>query len=279
MGVDRRTQATNVSGVFAGGDMTTGTASIIEAIAAGRRAADAINSFLGGNTSNGGTHSSEPGPLLEFNNKYLQKTQRTRSPELPRSERGLDKEDIFSLNLAKADEEAKRCLNCGCVAVNASDMAPALIALAAKIKTTRRSMDADHFFDAGPLSSTVLEAGELVTEIEIPAPRPTTGQVYLKFRTRNSIDFPIVSVAVVIAFEKNKVTGARIVLGAVAPVPIRAHGVEDFLKGRIPTEEVAEAAGAIAVGDSNPLSKNKYKVEIVKTLVKKAILSCSQAKQ
>jgi hypothetical protein len=55
----------------------------------------------------------------------------------------------------RATEEANRCLNCGCVAVNASDIAPALIALEAKIKTTRRTLDAEQFFDAQLLSSTV----------------------------------------------------------------------------------------------------------------------------
>jgi CO/xanthine dehydrogenase FAD-binding subunit len=209
----------------------------------------------------------------------LEKTKRIKSPQLPRTERSLDKEDTHSFDLDKANEEAKRCLNCGCVAVNVSDMAPALVALAAKIKTTRRTLNAENFFDAEPLSSTVLDEGELVTEIEIPTPRPMVKQVYLKFRTRNSIDFPIVSVAAAIAFEKSRMTDARIVLGAVAPVPIRAHAVEDFLKGNVPTEEVAEAAAAIAVRDSSPLSKNKYKIQIVKALVKKAILACAQSEQ
>jgi CO/xanthine dehydrogenase FAD-binding subunit len=156
-------------------------------------------------------------------------------------------------------------------------MAPALVALAAKIKTTRRTLAAENFFDAALLSSTVMDEGELVTEIEVPTPGPLTTQTYLKFRTRNSIDFPIVSVAAAITIDKSRITDARIALGAVAPIPIRVNEVEDFLKGKVPTEEVAEAAGTLAVRETNPLSKNKYKVQIVKALVKRAIQTCAQS--
>jgi CO/xanthine dehydrogenase FAD-binding subunit len=279
MDIDKKTQATSMPGVFAGGDMTTGTASIIEAVAAGRRAANSINSHLEGEASNDEVRANQPKSPLDFNGKYLGKTPRTQIFKLPLSERGVDKEDTQSLDLDKAGEEANRCLNCGCVAVNASDIAPALVALAAKIKTTRRTLDAENFFDAAPLSSTVMDEGELVTEIQVPTPSPMTGQTYLKFRTRNSIDFPIVSVAATITIDKSRVTDARIALGAVAPVPIRVNEVEDFLKGKVPTEEIAEAAGTLAARETNPLSKNKYKVQIVKALVKRAILTCAQSKR
>jgi NADPH-dependent glutamate synthase beta subunit-like oxidoreductase/CO/xanthine dehydrogenase FAD-binding subunit len=279
MSINKKTQSTSVPGVFAGGDMTTGTASIIEAVAAGRRAAVSINSYLGGDRANDETHFHTPRTLLDLDSKSLVKTQRIRISKLPQSGKSVDREDTQSLDLDKADKEANRCLNCGCVAVNASDIAPALVALAAKIKTTRRTLIAEDFFDAAPLNSTILDEGELVTEIEIPTPSPMTRQTYLKFRVRNSIDFPIVSVAAAITIVENKVTDARIALGAVAPIPIRANDVEDFLKGKVPTEEVAEAEGTLAAKEANPLSKNKYKVQIVKTLVKRAILTCARSKQ
>ena len=277
MDIDNKTQATSMPGVFAGGDMTTGTASIIEAVTAGRRAANSIDSYLGGDASNDEVRSNEPRSLLDFNGKYLGRTQRIQISKLLPSERGIEREDTKSLDLDEAGEEANRCLNCGCVAVNASDLAPALVALAAKFKTTRRTLAAEDFFDAAPLSSTVMDDGELVTEIEVPTPSPMTRQTYLKFRTRNSIDFPIVSVAAAITIDKRIVTDARIALGAVAPVPIRVNEVEDFLKGKVPTEEVAEAAGTLAARGTNPLSKNKYKVQIVKALVKRAIQTCAQS--
>jgi CO/xanthine dehydrogenase FAD-binding subunit len=71
----------------------------------------------------------------------------------------------------------------------------------------------------------------------------------------------------------DRVTDARIVLGAVAPVPLRAREAEGFLRGKVPTEEIAEAAAAIAVNETNPLSKNKYKIQVARTLVKRAILA------
>ena len=270
--VDKDTQVTNIPGVFAGGDTTAGTASVIEAIAAGRRAAASISSYLTGGAVDEG-RSERPRLLLDFNGDNLRKTQRAKMAELPPSERGIDVEDARGLDPDLVDIEANRCLNCGCLAVNASDLAPALVALDARIKTTKRILDAEDFFDAGPLRSTVLDVDELVTEIEVPTPMPRTTQTFLKFRIRNSIDFPIVSVASAISMDGDRVTDARIVLGAVAPVPLRAREAEGFLRGKVPTEEIAEAAAAIAVNETNPLSKNKYKIQVARTLVKRAILA------
>jgi CO/xanthine dehydrogenase FAD-binding subunit len=190
---------------------------------------------------------------------------------LPRSERDLDREDVLSLNLEKAGDEANRCLNCGCVAVNASDMAPALIALAAKIKTTKRTVDAEDFFDAGVMKSTIIDPDELVTEIEIPL-KSWSKQVFLKFSRRKSMDFSTVNIACVFDLDGNVVNDTRIVLGATAPVPFRTKEVEDFLKGKALTEEMAEAAAALAVKEANPLSKNRYKVKAASALMKNAIL-------
>jgi NADPH-dependent glutamate synthase beta subunit-like oxidoreductase/CO/xanthine dehydrogenase FAD-binding subunit len=268
--VDKDTQATNIPGIFAGGDSTAGTASVIEAIAAGRRAAASINSYLGGAIEE--ARSKRPRLLLDFNGDRLGKTQRARFSELAPSERSIDVEDSPGFDLDLADMEANRCLNCGCLAVNSSDLAPALVALDARIKTTKRTLGAEEFFDARPVRSTVLDLDELVTGIEVPTPAPATRQTYLKFRIRNSIDFPIVSVAAAISMDGDTVADARIVLGAVAPVPLRAREVEDFLRGKVPTEEIAEAAAAVAVKGANPLSKNKYKIQVAKALVKKAIL-------
>lgn len=270
--VDKDTQATNIPGVFAGGDTTGGTASVIEAIAAGRRAAASISSYLTGGAVNEG-RSERPRLLLDFNGDNLKKTQRAKMAELAPSERGIDVEDARGLDPDLVDIEANRCLNCGCLAVNASDLAPALVALDARIKTTKRILDAEDFFDAGPLRSTVLDVDELVTEIEVPTPMPRTTQTFLKFRIRNSIDFPIVSVASAISMDGDRVTDARIVLGAVAPVPLRAREAEGFLRGKVPTEEIAETAAAVAVNETNPLSKNKYKIQVARTLVKRAILA------
>ena len=268
--VDENTQATNIEGVFAGGDVTSGAASIIEAFAAGRRAADSIDRYLKGQGKQIGDNGEETTQALEkFNSDYLERTSRVEAPELPISERSIDKEDFLGLDLSKIEEEANRCFNCGCVAVNASDIATALVALSAKIKTTKRTIEAEEFFTVKPMKSTILDTDELVTEIQVPSPKPSTKQSFLKFRIRHSLDFPIVSLATVLSMNSDKTKDVKIVLGAVAPVPLRLKEAEDFLKGKLLNEEVAEAVGNVAVESVIPLAKNKYKIQIIKALIRK----------
>ena len=268
------TSATSRKGVWAGGDAVTGPASVIEAIAAGRRAASSIDLYLKGVGTQAKDRDEETVKLFEkFNSAYLKKTSRVKVPELPVSKRRIDVEDVPGLGLSEIEMEANRCFNCGCLAVNASDIAPALIALAAKIKTTKRTVEAEKFFTARPMKSTILDSDELVTEIQIPAPEPGSKQSFLKFRIRNSIDFPIVSVASVFSIDSDKVKDASVVLGAVAPIPLRMREVEDFVKAKVPSEEVAEEATAIAVRAVNPVANNRFKVQITKALVRKAILA------
>ena len=81
------------------------------------------------------------------------------------------------------------------------------------------------------------------------------------------------SVAAVLTFEGLVIKEARIALGAVAPVPLRAVSVEEFLVGRKPDEETAARAGEIACAHVFPLARNGYKVQILKALLRKAILS------
>ena len=164
------------------------------------------------------------------------------------------------------------------MAVNASDLAPALAALGATIKTTRRTLAAEEFFTAGVLRSTVLDQDELVREILVPARKPGSAQGYHKFRIRNSIDFPIAGLAGVFSTAGGKIRGARLVMSAVAPVPLRLKAVEAFLEGKPADEKTALAASEIAVKDTQPLTGNRYKAQIIKALLQKAILSAAGAK-
>jgi len=155
-----------------------------------------------------------------------------------------------------------------CIAVNISDTAPALIALNAKIVTTARTIEAEQFFDVRIPSNTVLAGGEVIREIQVPAPPAGAKSAFLKFAIRKSIDFPIVNCAVMIG------GGApRIALNAVAPKPYRATKAEAAIAGKPINEANAEAAGAAAVEDAKPLPATKYKVQIAKTLVKRALLA------
>jgi xanthine dehydrogenase YagS FAD-binding subunit len=156
-----------------------------------------------------------------------------------------------------------------CFAVCPSDTAIALTALDASIVTNKRNIPIGGFFET---LGNVLDKGEIITAIRIPAPKSGTQQVFIKFALRPAIDFAVVSVAAAITIKRRKVSDARIVLGAVAPVPYRAIDAEDVLKGNVIDEPTAEMAAADAVKDALPLSCNKYKIQIAKALVKRAIL-------
>ena len=265
--------ATNLRGVFAGGDVVTGPASVIEAIAAGREAAIAINRYLGGRTAVAGNrHMREPASLIKVRPEALSAIPRVVTATASPPARDIETEDVGALDLASVEAEANRCFNCTCVAVNVSDLAPALVALGGKIRTSKRVIDAEKFFGVGTASTTVLDSDELVTELEFPVPREKSIQRYRKFRIRHSIDFPIVSVASVLSLRDDKVWKAAVVLGAVAPVPLRVAELERFLVGRKPDLETAEAAGAIAVRTACPLSKNAFKAQIVRALLRETVL-------
>ncbi|MBW2619088.1 MAG: FAD binding domain-containing protein, partial [Deltaproteobacteria bacterium] len=272
--VDPLTQETSLPGLFAGGEATSGPATVIEDLASGRRAAVGIDGFLKKGVSHPGEKEAKDRPqFLDFDPTCLERSSRARTPRLPLSQRSIVSEDASGLGLAQVEAEAKRCFNCGCVAVSPSDIAPALIALKARIVTTKRTLAAEEFFAAGPGKSTILEADELVREIEIPSPSAGQRQAYHKFRLRQSIDFPIVSLASVFELEDKKIKQARLVLGAAAPVPIRAYQAEEYLKGREVSAEAAQEAAALAVGKARPLAKNDYKVQVARTLVQRAIMA------
>ncbi len=262
--------------VFAGGDFVTGPSTVVAAIAAGRRAASSIDQYLGGT----GTQykDSEAVKLPErFNSSYLKKTSRVNTPELPVSERikSIDVEDVSSLGLSTVETEANRCFNCGCVAVNSSDMAPALIALDAKIKTTRRIIEAERFFTVEGDKTTVLDDDEIVMEIEVRRPTAGTKSKFAKFALRKSIDFPIVNCAAAIESDKGVVKAAKICLNAVYNQPYRATKAEEYIRGKSINDSTAEVAANAIVTDTCPLINNRYKIQIAKTLVKRAILACN----
>jgi xanthine dehydrogenase YagS FAD-binding subunit len=156
-----------------------------------------------------------------------------------------------------------------CVAVNPSDTAPALVALNAKIVTTKKTIDAENFWDFAVPGSTVLAADEIVKEIQVPTPASGVKTAFVKFALRSSIDFPVVNCAAAIGGGD-----ARICLNAVYNKPYRATAAEDAIKGQTISDETAEAAGTAAVSKAVALGKNKWKIQVAKTMVKRAILAC-----
>jgi xanthine dehydrogenase YagS FAD-binding subunit len=162
----------------------------------------------------------------------------------------------------------------GCYAVHPSDTAPALIALDARIKTTKRTIEAENFFQVKVNETTVLDDDEIVTEIQIPTPGGDTRSAFTKFALRRSIDFPIVNCAAAIAISGDRVTDARVCLNAVYVKPYRAIGAEECIVGKVLTDDAAEMAGVASVSTARPMPHNGYMVQIAKTLVKRTILAC-----
>jgi CO/xanthine dehydrogenase FAD-binding subunit len=257
--------------LFAGGDFIAGPSTVVQAIASGREAARLIELSFKDRKPSAEQSDRNQG----FTSPCFEVAPRIQVPVLPVSERikSIDIEDAPGLGPSEIKTEASRCFNCGCLAVSPSDIAISLVALDANIVTTKRTLDAQSFFSASATGSTVLDQDELVTEIQIPKPRDGVRQSYLKFTLRTPVDFGIVSVASVVAVEKGICTDARIALGAVAPSPVRAKKAEEVIKGRPIDPDVAAEAAERAVAGALPLSMNAYKIEITKTLVKRAILS------
>jgi xanthine dehydrogenase YagS FAD-binding subunit len=159
-----------------------------------------------------------------------------------------------------------------CFAVCPSDTAIALSALSATVVTNTRSFSIDSLFET---LKTTLSQGEFITKITIPAPVAGTVQDYIKYSERPTIDFALVSVASAIVISGGTVSSSRIYLGGVAATPYRATSAEDAIKGKAISEALADTASATGVAKATPLASNKYKVQIAKGLIKKAILGQS----
>jgi xanthine dehydrogenase YagS FAD-binding subunit len=165
----------------------------------------------------------------------------------------------------------------GCYAVHPSDTAPALIALNARVMTSKRMIHLDSFFQVDVEKTTVLDSDEMVVEIQAPEPTAGSKSAFLKFAIRKSIDFPIVNCAAMLTTSSGKVTAARICLNAIWVKPYRATRAEEAILKKRVDEKIAEAAGHAAMSDAKPMERNGYMVQIARVLVKRAILACIEA--
>ena len=171
-----------------------------------------------------------------------------------------------------------------CVAVSPSDTAPALIALDAefviKSASGERVVKAEEYF-LGPqidiTRMTVLQPGELLTTIRIPATWANAQFYYEKVRDRNVWDFPLVNVASALKLSGTTISDVRVVVGAVAARPLRLTAVEASVKGQPRTEATAAAAGEAAIEGAVALRYNAYKIPLMRNLVKRAIRGSGQA--
>ncbi len=166
--------------------------------------------------------------------------------------------------------------------VHPSDTAPALVALGARFKIqgangTREVAAADFFQPptVNPAKENSLAAGEVLTEITIPAPAKGTRSTYLKILDREAWTHAVVGVAAVLEMDGAMCKSARVVLSGVAPIPWRVPAVEQILAGQRITEDLLVRAGEKAVEGARPLAKNAYKVPLLRASVKQALRTAS----
>ena len=198
-----------------------------------------------------------------------------RSPLIPCLKKGGDR--CYAL----AGNTRLLCVTGGdrCYIVHPSDTAVALSALDARLETAGpngiRTLAMGEFF-AGPgrdmLRENVLEPGELITRILLPADAPERS-VYLKVRERESGDFALVSVAAGLSLggDGTTIAKARVAVGGVAPVPYRATEVEERLAGRIATDVDSADVAALALPNATPLPQNGYKLPMARNTIKRAL--------
>ncbi len=256
--------------LFMAGDFMSGPSSAINAIASGREAARLIDASLANRPAKrskkahaAGLHAAAPEVAGDA---------KVSDSSAPAPWKSMGSVDAPAVAADWAVREAERCLDCGCIAVNPSDIAVALVALDGRIVTTERSIGAAEFFAPDAVSATVLDADEIIKEIQIPLPARKPRQHYLKFTLRKPVDFAVVSVAGVFAERNGVCTDARIVLGAVAPAPFRARAAEDMLRGHPVNARIVGEAAEAALQGAQPLRKNEYKIPIARALIKRSIL-------
>jgi xanthine dehydrogenase YagS FAD-binding subunit len=171
-----------------------------------------------------------------------------------------------------------------CHIVHPSSLAVPAIALNARFRIVgpggeREVAAADYYQmpDRNLYGETVLAPNELLTHMIVPAPGQSRSANY-EVRFKQSHDWPLATAAVSLSMNGDVVRSARVVMGAVAPVPWRSTAAEAALAGKRMTEETAMAAADAAVAAARPMSGNAYKVQIARTAVKRAILKAAGIK-
>jgi xanthine dehydrogenase YagS FAD-binding subunit len=158
-----------------------------------------------------------------------------------------------------------------CVATHPSDMCVALAALDAVVHLRSASgprtvdlCDLHRLPEDRPDIETVLDPGELITGLELPAPNPAERSTYRKVRDRSSYAFALVSVAGALELDGDAIVGARLALGGVATKPWRARRAEEVLRGQPATEATFLGAADAELADARPLAGNAFKVELAR---------------
>jgi xanthine dehydrogenase YagS FAD-binding subunit len=168
-----------------------------------------------------------------------------------------------------------------CHIVHPSSLAGPILAYGGRMRVVgpdgEREIEADRFFvmpDRNMYGETALEPNEIVTHVILPQTRNVRSAHY-EVKFKQSHDWPITMASVALTMNGDVVSSARVVLGAVAPVPWRARAAEAALAGQRVTRETAHAAAEAAVQDARPMSENGYKVRLARTTVQRALMQAA----
>ena len=161
-----------------------------------------------------------------------------------------------------------------CIATHPSDMAVAMRALDATIVTLkpdgdRRRISIHDFYRLPgdtPQIETGLEAGELITHVELPPP-PAGQQLYRKVRDRASYAFALVSVAGIVSVEDGKIASAALAFGGLGPMPWHDAAVEAALIGQAPSDAVFAAAAEALLADAKGYGSNDFKIPLTRRVL------------
>jgi xanthine dehydrogenase YagS FAD-binding subunit len=170
-----------------------------------------------------------------------------------------------------------------CHIVHPSSLAVPIIAYGGRFRVVgpegEREIEADKFFvmpDRNMYGETVLEPNELVTHVILPL-QPNVKSAHYEVKFKQSHDWPVSMTSVALVMSGSTVQSARVVLGAVAPVPWRSPAAEAVLKGKPLTEQVAAEAADAAVKNAAPMTQNGYKVQLARTTVMRAIMQAAKS--
>ncbi len=169
-----------------------------------------------------------------------------------------------------------------CYIVHPSDTAPVLVALGGRVRIRgrngTRTVAVESFLvppAEDPRRETVLEPGEVVTDILVPQTPPSMHSSYRKIRARRSWDFALAGVALALELDGDRVRTGRVVCSGVAPVPWRSREAEQVLTGsRLDDATIVEAAAA-AVEPAQPMTQNRYKVDLLRGAITEELAAVS----
>ncbi len=217
------------------GDAATGPATIVEAIASGRSAADSVARLL---SAEDGAERSGPRAPGAAAGRPARRRRREPRPHVPPGRRTRGGQALPRLQLHRGLP----------VRPGARPRSPS----ERRVETTARTLDAEQLFAAAQGGSTVLEPDEILLRVRVPLPTGSARGAFKKFRERKSIDFPIVNLAVQLEMDETRIVAARLCAGAVAPMPLRLIEAERCLVGQEPSLSLCREAAAAAVQERQP---------------------------